>query len=250
MRLCTLASGSSGNSLFVETRGARVLIDAGISPRQLKSRLETIGVDMSEIDCILVTHEHTDHVAALKYVDIPVYIASPTVHLWKDEVKIIREFDSGRPFFIKDMCVIPFSIPHDGIEPVGFRLETEGIKIGVVTDIGCVTNLVRERLSGLDALLLEFNHDEDMLIAGPYPWDLKQRIKGRLGHLSNREAAELLGYVIHEGLKCVVLAHLSEVNNTPELAQEAALSTLMGREHNHIRLSIAPQRRLGEVIEL
>jgi phosphoribosyl 1,2-cyclic phosphodiesterase len=248
--ICTLASGSSGNSLFIQTERAKILVDAGISPRQITSRLKTLGIQMSEIDVVLITHEHTDHIAALPFIKVPVYVASTTIFLWKDKVENLKEFDTGSPFCVNDALITPFPIPHDALDPVGFTIQTEHKKVGVVTDIGSVTALVRERLKGVDALILEFNHDEEMLLYGPYPWDLKQRIKGRLGHLSNVDAAGLLGSLIHDGLRYVILAHLSESNNTPKRALEVASSALIKNGGEQIRLLVAQRKTLGEILIL
>ena len=203
---------------------------------------------MSEIDAVLVTHEHTDHIAALPFLKTPVYVASNTISLWKNRVENLKEFDTGSMFCINDALITSFPIPHDAIDPVGFTIQTDHKKVGVVTDIGSVTALVRERLKGVDALVLEFNHDEEMLIYGPYPWDLKQRIKGCLGHLSNGDAAGLLESLIHDGLRYVILAHLSESNNTPKKALEAASSVIKGADHT--KLLVAQRRILGEVLTL
>lgn len=223
-------------------------MDAGISPRQIAIKLKTLGVQMSEIDAVLITHEHTDHVAALPFLKVPIYVASTTTYLWKDRVENLKEFDTGSAFCINDALITSFPIPHDAIDPVGFTIHTDHKKVGVVTDIGSVTALVRERLKGVDALVLEFNHDEAMLAYGPYPWDLKQRIKSRLGHLSNGDAARLLESLIHDGLRYVVLAHLSESNNTPKKALEAAFSVI--KEADHTKLTVAQRKILGEVLTL
>src|SRR3972149_1782821 len=192
MKICTLASGSSGNSLFVETRRTKILVDAGISHRQLTVRLKKLGVQMSEIDAVLITHEHTDHVAAIPFINTAVYVSSSTVSLWKDKVRDLKEFEPGSQFFLNDALITSFPVPHDALDPVGFTIETDHKKLGIVTDIGSVTALVRERLGGSNALIIEFNYDEGMLLYGSYPWDLNQRIKSRLGPLSNEDAAELL----------------------------------------------------------
>jgi phosphoribosyl 1,2-cyclic phosphodiesterase len=250
MKICTLASGSSGNSLFIQTERAKILVDAGISLRQLKVRLKTVNVQMSEIEAVLITHEHTDHVVALPFINVPVFVASATTSLWKDRVKNLKEFDTGSPFSVNDALITPFPIPHDALDPVGFTIQTDHKKVGVVTDIGSITALVRERLKGADVLVLEFNHDEEMLLYGHYPWDIKQRIKGSLGHLSNGDAAELLKDLIHDRLQHAVLAHLSESNNTPKKALEAASSVLVKRGAEHVKLSVAPRKNLGEVLTI
>lgn len=249
MKVCTLASGSSGNSLYIEYGGTKILVDAGISQRQMTQRLSAVGVSLSEIDAVVVTHEHSDHTTALPRLGLPTYVASATAHLWKEKVSELREFESDAPFTIKDLYITPFSVPHDALDPVGFTIETEsGSKIGIATDVGTVTSLVRERLKGCTALVLEFNHDPEILLYSHYPWDLKQRIKGRLGHLSNGQASELLSGLIHRGLRHVVLAHLSQVNNRPEVAFESAFGVLrkFGGESD-ITISVAPRKHAGEV---
>jgi len=250
MKVCTLASGSSGNSLFIETKRAKILVDAGATLKQLNSKLKTLDVEISDIDAVVITHEHTDHTLALPHIGVPVYVSSSTVPLWKDKVKNLNEFESSSPFSIKDILVTPFPVPHDALDPVGFTVQTDHKKLGIVTDIGSVTALVRERLKGSNILILEFNHDHQMLLYSSYPWELKQRIKSRLGHLSNEEGAILLKNLIHEGLCHVVLAHLSEVNNKPKTALQAASSVLQKSGADHIGLSVAPRKTLGEVIRI
>jgi len=252
MRVCTLASGSSGNSLYIETENTKILVDAGISRKQLTLRLEKIGVGLSEIDAVIITHEHSDHTHAIKRLDIPTYVTSATVHLWKDKVTHLEEFESDSQFTIKDLLVTPFSVPHDALDPVGFTLESsDDQKIGIVTDIGSVTSLVKERLKHSNILLIEFNHDSEILLYSHYPWDLKQRIKGRLGHLSNNQASELLHDLIHGGLRHVILGHLSQVNNRPEVALECAKRVVKknGAESG-VNVSVAPRKTIGEVLRI
>ena len=147
--------------------------------KQIRLRLGSIGVNLDEIDAVITTHEHSDHTHAIKRLNIPTYVASATTHLWKDTVSQLEEFESDTAFTIKDLFVTPFSVPHDALDPVGFSLEcANGIKIGVVTDIGSVTSLVKERLRGSNILLIEYNHDSEILLYSHYPWDLKQRIQG------------------------------------------------------------------------
>lgn len=252
MKICTLASGSSGNCLYVESGETRILVDAGISLRQIVLKLRKLDVELTDIDAVIVTHEHSDHTAALRNIGVPVHVAHATTHLWSDKVSALREFDTDTSFAIRDMLITPFSVPHDALDPVGFSIETgDGKKIGVVTDIGSVTALVRERLRGSNALVIEFNHDNDILLYSHYPWDLKQRIRGRLGHLSNHQAAELLSELAHGGLKHVILAHLSQVNNRPEVAFESATGALRRTgQWPEVRISVAPRKTLGEVLAL
>ncbi len=252
MRVCTLASGSSGNSLYIESEETRILVDAGISLRQITLRLKRLGVELSDIDAVIVTHEHSDHTAAIPRIDAPVHVASATSTLWKEKINRLREFETDSPFTIKDLLITPFSVPHDALDPVGFTIESQkSEKVGVVTDIGSVTQLVKERLRGSHVLVIEFNHDSDILLYSHYPWDLKQRIKGRLGHLSNLQASGLLDELIHYQLRHVVLAHLSQVNNSPEVAFESASSVVKkyGAE-TEVRVSVAPRKTIGEVLRI
>ena len=236
----------------METENTKILVDAGISMRQIKLRLNSIGIELDEIDAVITTHEHSDHTHAIKLLNIPTYVASATVHLWKDTVKHLELFESDCAFSINDLFITPFSVPHDAIDPVGFTLEcSRGYKLGIVTDIGSVTSLVKERLRGSNVLLLEYNHDEEILQYSHYPWDLKQRIKGRLGHLSNTQGSELLHELCHDGLKHVILGHLSQVNNKPEVAFKSASKILKrnGAE-SEIKISVAPRKTVGEVLQI
>ncbi|MBI1922421.1 MAG: MBL fold metallo-hydrolase [Geobacter sp.] len=232
MRVCLLASGSKGNSLYVEAGDTRILVDAGLSAVETGNRLAAIGVHGTDLHGIIVTHEHSDHVrgvgtVARKY-RIPVMISAPTRKqverlLGKTQV---QEFDSGAPVMFRDIVIDPFPITHDAADPVGFVIESHEGKIGIATDLGIATRLVQEKLKQCRMLVLESNHDEQMLQAGPYPWHLKQRIRSRHGHLSNIESAQLLEELIHSGLEGLFLAHLSEVNNDPALALEATRQTI------------------------
>jgi len=248
MRVCTLASGSSGNSLYIQTDKAKVLVDAGISLRQIKLRLKNLGVEISEIDAVVVTHEHTDHALSLPKIENTTYIASATLNIWKDRVRNLKEFETANPFTIKDLFINPFSVPHDALDPVGFTIETDHKKLGIVTDIGASTSLVKERLRGSNILVIEFNHDEEILKNSSYPWELKQRINSHLGHLSNRQAASLLSELLHNELGHVVLAHLSKSNNSPDVALRAAYSVIRKVGGDNINLSLAPRNTIGEVL--
>ncbi len=250
MRICTLASGSSGNSLYIESSHSKILVDAGIGPRVLKKRLESIDVDIADIDAVVVTHEHEDHTRAITKIDMPVYVASETVPVWKNRVKSLNEFESDEPFEIKDLFITPFSVPHDAIDPVGFTIQTDNLKVGVVTDIGSVTSLVVEKLKGSNVLVLESNHDMNLLFYSQYPWMLKQRIKGRLGHLSNVQSGALLNTVFNKDLKHVVLAHLSMINNSPEAAFEEAMKIVNRKNSDITKVHVAPRKTVGEVLSI
>ena len=232
MRVCLLASGSKGNSLLVESGRTRLMIDAGLSARELRRRLDVIGVAAESIDALLITHEHTDHVRGLgplvRQLDLPVYLQTDLAGQLADVGKhqCVHEFAAGEDFTINDLTVSPFAITHDSLAPVGFTLSGEHGKVGVATDLGVVTRLVTESLRGCRVLVLETNHDEEMLRDGPYPWPLKQRVRSAHGHLSNRAGSSLLQELLWEGLESVFLGHLSETNNRPELALTSANQVL------------------------
>lgn len=228
MRACLLASGSKGNAVFIETGDTRILVDAGLSATELLKRMASIGIAASGLNAILITHEHTDHIRGAgvlaRKLKIPVLISYPTHkeaagHFRKT---IVTEFESGYPFGFRDILIDPFPITHDAVDPVGFVLESEEGRVGFATDLGIATRLVSQKLQKSRLLVLESNHDEEMLQNGPYPWHLKQRIRSRHGHLSNSESARLMDELLHPGLEGLFLAHLSEVNNDPALAVDMA----------------------------
>lgn len=232
MKLCLLASGSKGNSIFLESGKTRLLVDAGCSGREICRRLASKGLAPETLDAILLTHEHSDHISGAgvlsRKLKIPVILSYRTLEATKAHFhKTERmEFQPGERFAYRDVMIDPFPITHDACDPVGFVVESSEGRCGVATDLGIATRLVREQLKGCRALVLESNHDEEMLMNGPYPWHLKQRIKSRHGHLSNNESVDLLKDVIHEGLEGVFLAHLSEVNNHPDKALTTTSSFL------------------------
>lgn len=231
MRLCSIASGSSGNCIYVGSEQAHVLVDVGISGKRIEAGLNLIDLTAKEIDGILITHEHSDHIKGLgviarKY-QIPVYATGGTVDamsrmntLGKFPEGIFREIREDEPFSIKDLTVNPFTIPHDAAQPVGYRFSCNGHSVGIATDLGKYNEYIVENLQNLDALLLEANHDIRMLQVGKYPYYLKQRILGDRGHLSNENAGRLLCRLLHDNLKAVFLGHLSKENNYEELAYE------------------------------
>lgn len=253
MRVCLLASGSKGNSLFVEAGETKILLDAGLSAREIVARLAAIEVAVSDINGIIISHEHNDHIRgagtlARKF-DIPVLLSYPASRETAGHFRSARliEFESGCSFEFRDLLIDPFPITHDTVDPVGIVVESRDGRIGVATDLGLATRLVKEKLKGCRALVLESNHDEEMLANGPYPWHLKQRIKSRHGHLSNSEAAELLADVLGPGLESVFLAHLSEVNNHPEKALDASRKTLAVSSVCAPRVVVGTQQLVSEV---
>jgi phosphoribosyl 1,2-cyclic phosphodiesterase len=254
VRVCLLASGSKGNSIFVEAGDSRLLIDAGLSASELLRRLASIGIDGAEIDAIIISHEHTDHIrgagALSRKLKKPILISSETRKASYSPIgkAEIIEFESGSPFTFRGVEIDPFPITHDAGDPVGFTVTCAEGKFGIATDLGIATRLVKDKLKGCRALVIESNHDEAMLVNGPYPWHLKQRIKSRHGHLSNNDSAELLDEVIHPYLHAVCLAHLSEVNNDPAIAFDVAKKLLQKRDVCSPQLVIGNQYRTSGLL--
>jgi phosphoribosyl 1,2-cyclic phosphodiesterase len=246
--ITVLASGSQGNCTLVSSSTTRLLVDAGLSCRELLHRLAACGENASEIDAILVTHEHGDHVAGLrvlaKRLKVPVYITGPTYETYRRttrdsagnraQLERREEFHSGRAFQVGDVKVTPFTIPHDAIDPVGFTFCSEGIKVAVCTDLGYMPASVRHQIRGCHVLMIESNHDLEMLRGGPYPWSVKQRVMSRVGHLSNAALADFLTTDYDGGAEFLILAHLSEQNNHPEIARMTAERAL-GEQRNFVR---------------
>lgn len=232
MRFASLGSGSKGNALLVEAGVTRLLIDCGFGPREIVARLARLGVEPKSISTMLITHEHADHVGgaarcAARYGwDIHASHGTATAAATLAELPV-RRFDSHTTFVIGDLEIHPYPVPHDAREPTQFVVSDGAVRLGVLTDVGTVTSHIVAMLADCAALLLECNHDADMLVRGRYPPLLKQRIAGGFGHLENRAAAELLRSVAGPRLQHVIAAHLSEENNTPELAR-AALGAALG----------------------
>lgn len=232
MRLCSIASGSSGNCIYVGSDTTHLLIDVGISGKRTEAGLKELDLSMRDIDGIFITHEHADHIAGLgvlgrKY-EVPIYATRGTIEAIKKTAsvgKIPEELfcpvSADEKVIVKDLVCNPMKISHDAAEPVAYRIQHGKKRIGIVTDLGNYNDYTVESLKGMDALLLEANHDINMLQVGPYPYYLKQRILGDRGHLSNERAGQLLCRLMHEGLQNVILGHLSKENNLPELAYEA-----------------------------
>lgn len=256
MKICSIASGSKGNCTYLESGDLRVLIDVGMSLRETILRMEMRGIDPEGVHAVLVTHEHIDHIRSAgsysRKFKIPVYVSNQVhskaaKHLSKTTV---IEFESGSPFVFRDVSIDPFPITHDSCDPVGFTIESREGKFGSVTDLGIVTRLVAEKLRGCRALNLESNHDVDMLMNGPYPWELKQRIKSRHGHLSNEESLSLLHELAHERLESLVMAHLSEVNNHPDHVLRSTESFLRDQNVCAPKIVIGDQYSASCVMEI
>jgi phosphoribosyl 1,2-cyclic phosphodiesterase len=244
-----LGSGSAGNSIYIEAGESRVLVDAGLSPRQLRERLALIGRSPETLSAILISHEHNDHIRGLKGIadklGIPVYCNGATRDAIREILEIslnLHVFHNGATFSIGDIDVHPFSVPHDAQDPVGFLIQTQNLTVAIITDLGHVTTLVTERIRTANAIVLETNHDRQMLIDCPTrPWKLKQRIMSSFGHLSNEEAAEALKRVLWDGLHHVYLAHISRECNTPMLAYSAIKAALSEAGAQHVRALLTYQ---------
>ncbi|MBW1889014.1 MAG: MBL fold metallo-hydrolase [Deltaproteobacteria bacterium] len=254
LSVCMLASGSKGNAVYISDGGTTLLIDAGLSGVEIERRLQAHSLDPRNIDAMIVSHEHADHIRGVgilsRRFNIPVYISKKTGREASTTIGNIgdmRTFSCGHSFSINSLEVHPFSTTHDAEDPAGFTISRNGQKIGIATDLGIATAMVKQNLKGCNLLILEANHDPEMLMNGPYPWPLKQRIKGRTGHLSNQASGELLSELKHDKLQHVILAHLSETNNTPAKALREVGPALEGCQ---ARIHVATQDLCGELLDL
>lgn len=263
MKLCSIASGSSGNCIFVGTESTSILVDVGISGKRVAAGLAQIDRKMEEMDGILVTHEHSDHIKGLgvlarKY-QIPIYATAGTIDameesgaLGKLPEGIFREITEDTPFAIKDIEVEPFHISHDAAQPVGYRMNSGGKSVGVATDMGIYDEYIVRHLSRLNALLLESNHDERMLRVGAYPYYLKKRIAGKQGHLSNVMAGQLLCRILHDSLHTVFLGHLSMENNYEALAYETVCAEVTAGDNPYkagdFHIAVAGRSEVSELV--
>jgi phosphoribosyl 1,2-cyclic phosphodiesterase len=232
MRLCSIASGSSGNCIYVGSEATHLLVDVGISGKKTEAGLNSLGLTGVDLDGILVTHEHADHISGLGVISrkygVPIYATKGTIEaikgcssMGKIDESLFREVRSDEKLAIKDLVINPMKISHDAAQPVAYRISYGKKKVAICTDLGVFNDYTVECLQGMDALLLEANHDVKMLQVGPYPYHLKQRILGDRGHLSNENSGRLLCRILHDGLQNIILGHLSKENNLPELAYEA-----------------------------
>jgi phosphoribosyl 1,2-cyclic phosphodiesterase len=243
LRVYILASGSSGNLTLLESERTRILVDAGLGKRETLARLAAVGKDIDELDAVLITHEHTDHCNGLPQVlglwKAPLYVTEPTMNelerilpdTFRKRLRRAETIQAGQRFAIGDIDIHAFAIPHDAADPIGFTFRTNGTKVAVCTDLGYMPELVKVHLRKTDCLILESNHDLDMLKVGPYPWVVKQRVLSRTGHLSNHAVSEFLadpdGFDSHA--RYLVLAHISQENNNPDLARLSAEEALSRR---------------------
>ncbi len=260
LNFCSLYSGSSGNSLFVQTENTRILIDAGVSSKKIEEGLKSIDVEPSSIDAILVTHEHSDHIQGLgtfsKKFDTPIYANQETIDNMQNQIlkiseKNIKKFKVSDKFSIGDIDIKSFSIPHDAANPCGFNIFKENKKLSIATDIGHMDNKLIKNLEDSLFILLESNYDSEIIKYSRYPYSLKSRITGSLGHLSNDSAGKTISYLLKSGLKSAMLGHLSKENNFPELAYKTVADQLMEQNNfnNSISLSVANRNSPGKLLE-
>ena len=258
LKICVLGSGSSGNCIYIESEETRLLIDAGLSFKQICVRLDSIGIDIDDVQAVCFTHEHHDHYQGLKTMlkrtNIKPYANTGTAsgidaRLSGTEIPW-NIFTTGSDFSIGDINIHPFQVCHDAYEPVGYVLKTEDIKIGIVTDMGIITELVKDYLKDCDALILESNHDTELLVNSSRPWSLKQRISGNQGHLSNTQTSELLKAISSSRLQHLFLAHLSSDCNCPDIAHQTISKTLELLNHQHVCVHVTQQKTTTELIHI
>jgi phosphoribosyl 1,2-cyclic phosphodiesterase len=264
MKICSIASSSSGNCIYIGTADTHILIDSGISGKRLKAGLEMIDIDPSQIDGILITHEHTDHikglgVAARKY-SIPVYATELT---WNKIITsgltgvidrgLFRKITPDIDFMINELVIHPFSTSHDAVQPVCFTFTKDKKKISVATDLGCYDSYITEKLKDSNILFIEANHDIEMLKNGSYPYYLKKRILSDKGHLSNEMSGRLVCELLHENLQYIVLGHLSKENNHPDKARESVRAELTAPDTicvSDIQLIVSEREDVTGLIEI
>ena len=258
---CSLYSGSSGNSLFIETQNTKLLVDAGVSSKKIETALNDINIDPNTLDGILITHEHTDHVQGLgtlsKKFDLPVFVNQETLDAMpkqRDKIaeKNIKTFKVTDKFEIGDLEIKPFSIPHDAANPCGFNIWKDNKKISIATDIGHMTNPILKNLEESLFIMLEANYDPEVLRCSSYPFTLKSRIAGPTGHLPNEIAGKTISYLLKSGLKNAMLGHLSKESNFPELAYQTVMDELISNnyEENSIQLSVASRDVHSRIINI
>lgn len=254
IKFCPLASGSKGNCLYLASNGTKILIDAGLSRKGTVDKLGQIGVSLDEIDAILISHDHGDHIQGLKLLayrhQIPILANAETakgiIQQFGNEAKF-KIFTTGEPFSFGDLEITPFSVPHDTMDPVMFTIQAESEKFGVCSDLGFATSLVKAHLRNCDYLYVEANHEPEWVMACSRPMTYKERVLSRTGHLSNTECGNLIREVASEKLKHIYLAHLSSECNAHEKALEVVRS-ILEKAGIKIPLTVAPQEKIGLAI--
>lgn len=265
MRLCSIASGSSGNCIYVGSDTTHILVDVGISGKRTREGLERLGVKAEELDGIFITHEHADHISGLgvmarKY-GVPIYGTRGTLkavrnisQIGKIDDSLLQEIEADTKIIVKDLTLNPMRTSHDAAEPVAYRISHGKQKLGIITDLGCYNDYTVEALQGMNALLIEANHDVNMLQVGPYPYYLKKRILGDRGHLSNELSGQLLSRVLNDNMQTIILGHLSKENNLPELAYETVRVEIAMADNqykaNDFPIRVASRSQVSEVVEI
>ncbi|SKC88450.1 MBL fold metallo-hydrolase [Maledivibacter halophilus] len=262
-KFCSLASGSSGNCQYVGSRDTKLLIDAGLTGKYITNALKNIDIEAEKIDGLLITHEHSDHIKGvgvlMRKFDIPLYVNEKTWEAMKDKIgsvkgKDIRLFSDCESFAIGDIKVNPYSISHDACNPMGYSFVHNNSKISITTDLGCITDEIINEIKDSDLLVIESNHDVEMVKFGRYPWFLKKRILGDFGHLSNEAAGNIITEVVKNGkVKYALLAHLSKENNFPELAYETVKNIIIENEIKvgvDVNLDLTYRNRTGRVYNI
>lgn len=257
-KFCNLYSGSSGNSSLVESDNAKILVDCGTSCKKISEALDSLDVNISDLDGILVTHEHLDHIKGLSVISkkyhIPVYINEETFNNLGFDTSIIdkKYFVNNENFSIKDLLIHPFSIPHDAANPCGFSISNGTNKISIATDIGHMNNSIIDNLAGSSFILLESNYETELLKYSRYPYSLKKRILGPNGHLSNEDAGKTISVLAKNGVSNIALGHLSKENNFPELAYKTVLENIINNkiDSNNLSISVAHRDKPDNMIEI
>jgi len=261
LKFASLYSGSSGNCLYVETENTKILIDAGVSLKKIEKGLDNLNVDAKDLDGVIVTHEHIDHIQSIgnlsKKFDIPVFANQKTFDAMPKQTEKLSEKNKKKinideKFMIGDIEILPFSIPHDAANPCGFTLFSNNKKISIATDIGHMTGDIVKQIDGSEFVLLEANYDTEVLKYTKYPFKLKERIAGPTGHLSNKMAGQTINYLINSGLKKAMLGHLSKESNFPELAYQTVIDEIIanGTNIDNFSLSVADRNEPGKLINI
>ena len=256
LKFCSLYSGSSGNSSLVQSKNINILIDAGVSGKKIVDALASIKVGIENISAILITHEHIDHTQSIatlsKKYNIPVYANKKTWDAMQDKKSKITNnnicyFNNNKPFNLNDITILPFDIPHDAANPCGFTISDSESKLSIATDIGHMTTSILNNIKNSDFLLLEANYEPDVLKCSSYPFHLKERIASPIGHLSNIDAGKTINYLADFGVKNIMLGHLSNENNFPELAYKSVLEQI---ENKDLTLNVASRFEPSEFFEV